>query len=197
MVGLVVAVAPAVAEAVTPVSDGIEKNVFSQAAGLAVVMLASLVNVTVRVEFAPTISGVVRVCELPLVPVAKFHSTNEVVFEQPVCAVDSALVVKPDAYVRFIGRLRAVMVTGTELVLLMLATTSPVPPGNSRFDAAGMAIAVMEMFATVPDWASPLEPLLRLTVQLVAANATAAVSTVPATTEAARTARGRRLRRSW
>jgi hypothetical protein len=197
VVGLVVAVAPAVAEAVTPVRDGIEKNVFSQAAGLAVVMLASFVNVTVRVPLAPTISGVVRVCELPVVPVAKFQSTNEVVFEQPVWAVDSALVVKPDAYVVFVGRLRAVMVTGTVLVLVIVATTSPVLPGKSKLVAAGMATAVIEMFAMVPDWASPLDPLLRLTVQFVAANATAAVSTVPATTEAARTARGRRLRRSW
>ncbi len=49
-------------------------------------------------------------------------------------------------------------------------------------------------FAIVPDWASPLEPLFRLTVQFVAANATAAVSTVPVTTDATRTARGRRLR---
>jgi hypothetical protein len=197
VVGLVVAVAPAVAEAVTPVSDGIEKNVFSQAAGLATVMLASLVNVTVRVPLAPTTSGVVRVCELPLEPVAKFQGTNEVALEQPVWAVDSALVVKPAAYVTFVGRLMAVMVTGTELVLVMVATTSPVPPGKSRFVAAGLATAVIEMLATVPDWASPLDPELRLTVQFVAANATAAVSTVPATTEAARTARGRRLRRSW
>lgn len=89
------------------------------------------------------------------------------------------------------------MVTGTVLELVMVATTSPLPPGNSRLLAAGEATAAIVTFATVPDWASPLEPPVRPTVQLVAANATAAVSTVPATTDAARTARGRRVRRSW
>lgn len=108
-----------------------------------------------------------------------------------------ALFVYPVAYVRFVGRLRAVMVTGTAFVLVMVATTSPLPPGNSKLVAAGEATAAIETFAIVPDWASPLEPLFRLTVQFVAANATAAVNTVPATTDAARTARGRRLRRSW
>lgn len=97
MAGLAVAVAPAVAEAVIPVSDGIEKNVFSHAAGLAVVILASLVKVTVSDAPAATMSGVVSVWELPLVPVAKFQMTNDVVFEQPVWAVVSALVVNPDA----------------------------------------------------------------------------------------------------
>ncbi len=62
VVGLVVAVAPAVSEAVTPVSDGSEKYAASHAAGAAAVMLASLVNVTVRLELAPITSGVVRVC---------------------------------------------------------------------------------------------------------------------------------------
>jgi hypothetical protein len=49
--GLVVAVAvPPVA--VTPVSDGIEKYVLAHAAGVAVVILASLVNVTTKGLFA-------------------------------------------------------------------------------------------------------------------------------------------------
>ena len=73
MAGLVVAVPdPPVAD--TPVIDGIEKKVFSQAAGDVVAIEASLVKVTVSglpvVAFAPTTSGVVSVCELPLVDVA-------------------------------------------------------------------------------------------------------------------------------
>ena len=44
--GLLVTV-PAPPVALTPVSDGMEKNVFSQAAGAAAVMAASLVRVTV------------------------------------------------------------------------------------------------------------------------------------------------------
>jgi hypothetical protein len=60
--------------AVTPVSEGIEKNVFSQAAGAVVAILASLVSVTVsglfELPLAPTTRAVVRECELPEVPVA-------------------------------------------------------------------------------------------------------------------------------
>lgn len=70
--GLVVAVPPA--DAVTPVNEGIEKNVSSQAAGDDIAMLASLVNVTASGlsdwPLAATVNGVVRVCELPLEPVA-------------------------------------------------------------------------------------------------------------------------------
>lgn len=70
--GLVVDVAdPPVA--VTPVSDGMEKYVPSHAAGAAAVMLASFVRVTtsglLADPLAPTVTGVVRVCELPLVAV--------------------------------------------------------------------------------------------------------------------------------
>jgi len=70
--GLVVAVA-APPVAVSPVSDGIEKNVLTHAAGEADVMLASLVSVTVRgllaCPLAATVRGVVSVWELPLVAV--------------------------------------------------------------------------------------------------------------------------------
>ena len=59
--------------AVTPVSDGMEKNEFSHAAGAAAVMLASLVNVTTKgllaAPLAPTVTALVSVCELPLVVV--------------------------------------------------------------------------------------------------------------------------------
>jgi len=70
--GLVVAVAePPVA--VIAVKAGVEKYVFSQAAGVAEVMLASLVSVTVRglldCPLAATVSALVRLCELPLVDV--------------------------------------------------------------------------------------------------------------------------------
>jgi hypothetical protein len=47
--------------------------VFAHAAGAAAVMLASLVNVTTNgllaAPLAPTVTAVVRVCELPLVDV--------------------------------------------------------------------------------------------------------------------------------
>jgi len=51
--------------ATTPVSDGIEKNVAAHAAGAAVVIDASFVNVTVSDPLAATVSAVVRVCTLP------------------------------------------------------------------------------------------------------------------------------------
>jgi hypothetical protein len=64
-------------------------------------MLASLVSVTVNglllALAAPTVRGVVRVCELPLVPVAKFHSTSLVVLEQPVWAAERPLLEYPAA----------------------------------------------------------------------------------------------------
>ena len=61
------------------------------------------------------------------------------------------------------------MVTGYALVLAMVTTTSPVPPGYSRLPAAGEATAVMLKLAMVADWPSPDEPPLRPTTQLVAA----------------------------
>jgi hypothetical protein len=71
--GLVVEVA-APPVAVTPVSDGIEKYVLAQAAGAAEVIEASLVKVTTKglfaCPFAPTVTGLVRVCDDPLVAVA-------------------------------------------------------------------------------------------------------------------------------
>ena len=61
-----------------------------------------LVRVTVRVVFEPTVSAAVRMCELPLDPVAKFHPTRLAAVLQPACGVDSALVVYP-AHVAFVG----------------------------------------------------------------------------------------------
>ena len=81
--GLVVAVA-APPLAAMPVSDGIEKNVFSHAAGAALVIDESLVKVTVNVPLAATVNGVVNVCALPDVPVEKFHRTKLVDELQPV-----------------------------------------------------------------------------------------------------------------
>ena len=70
--GLVVAVA-APPVAVTPVSDGIEKYVLTQAAGAAAVMLASFVKVTVKgllaCPLALTVRALLRVWELSLVDV--------------------------------------------------------------------------------------------------------------------------------
>jgi hypothetical protein len=87
---------PPVAE--TPVSDGREKYVLAHAAGEVVAMLASLVSVTTNgslaAPLAPTTSGVVSVCEVPLVVVAKAHVTPlGVDAMQPVWVVVSALVV--------------------------------------------------------------------------------------------------------
>ena len=97
MAGLVVEVA-APPVAVTPVNDGKEKYVLAQAAGEVDAIEASLVNVTtsglLAAPLAPTVNGVVKVCELPLVAVAKFQVTPLGVVEmQPVCVVDRALVV--------------------------------------------------------------------------------------------------------
>jgi hypothetical protein len=95
--GLVVAdAAPPVAA--TPVRDGIEKYVLAHAAGAAVVMLASLVNVTVSGLFAwplaATVIGVVSVWLLPLVAVEKFQMTLlGVAARHPACVVVRALVV--------------------------------------------------------------------------------------------------------
>jgi hypothetical protein len=70
--GLVVAVA-APPVAVSPVSDGIEKYVLTQAAGAAAVMLASFVKVTVKgllaCPLALTVRALLRVWELSLVDV--------------------------------------------------------------------------------------------------------------------------------
>jgi hypothetical protein len=90
VVGLVVGVA-APPVAVTPVSDGIEKYVASQAAGADAVIVASFVSVTMSVPEPATVRADVSVCELPLAPVAKFHVTSLVVLEQPVAAVVSVL----------------------------------------------------------------------------------------------------------
>jgi hypothetical protein len=110
---LAVAVPPVAA---TAVRDGMEKNVFSHAAGAAAVMLASFVTVTVSGllawPLAATVIGVVSVWEVPLVAVEKFQMTLLVVDEHPVWAVVRALVVNPAAIVVFVGKLKAVIVTG-------------------------------------------------------------------------------------
>ncbi len=58
---------------------------------------------------------------------------------------------KPPAWVVFVGRFTAEMVTGYELVLAMVTTTSPVPPGNNTLPGAGEATAVMLRLAMVAD----------------------------------------------
>ena len=88
MTGPVVAVA-APPVAVTPVSDGIEKYVPAQAAGAAVDMLAASLNVTVRLPFAPTVTGVVSGCDDPLLADAKLHETPLFDAVHPVFAVVS------------------------------------------------------------------------------------------------------------
>ena len=91
--GLVVAVA-VLADATTPVSEGSEKYVPSHAAGAAEVMVASLVNVTVKVPLPATVTGVASVWAVPDVEVAKFHVTPLGVVEMhPVWVVASADVV--------------------------------------------------------------------------------------------------------
>jgi hypothetical protein len=95
--GLVVAV-PVSKLALTPVSEGIEKKVLTHAAGEEDVMLESFVSVTVSGLFgdpdAATVRGAVKVCELPLVAVAKFQSTSlGVTARQPVWVALRALVV--------------------------------------------------------------------------------------------------------
>jgi hypothetical protein len=86
-------------EAAIPVSDGIEKNVASHAAGAVNAIAASLVNVTVSgllaLPLGPTVRAVVSVCALPEEPVAKVHETRLVDVEQPVWPVPRPEVVKP------------------------------------------------------------------------------------------------------
>jgi hypothetical protein len=61
--------------AVTPVRDGNEKKLSARAAGVLDAMVTSSVRLTLRLLFAPTVSGEVRVCAVPLVAVAKFQVT--------------------------------------------------------------------------------------------------------------------------
>ena len=82
-----------------PVSDGIEKNVFSQAAGAAGYIEASLVSITVKGLFAlplgPLVTALVSVGAVPDVAVEKFQMTLLVDEEQPVCAGPRFALVKP------------------------------------------------------------------------------------------------------
>jgi hypothetical protein len=98
VVGLVVAVPVPPPEAVMPVKAGMEKKVLAQASGAAWLMDAASLSVTVSgllaFPLAATVSGVVSVCELPLVVVEKLHVTSlGVEARHPVCVVLSALVV--------------------------------------------------------------------------------------------------------
>jgi len=91
LTGLDMAVAPPPLAA-TPVSDGIEKYVFSQAAGADDDIRASSVSVTVSVPSplllaAATVSGVRRVTAVPLVDVDPFQKTSDSEESQPDCAV--------------------------------------------------------------------------------------------------------------
>ena len=52
----------------------------------------------------------------------------------------------------FVGRFTAVTVTGNPFGFVILATTSPLAPGYSRFDGEGAATAVIVRLLTVPDW---------------------------------------------
>jgi len=171
--GLLVEVA-APPVAVIPVNEGIEKNVFSHAAGAVRPMLATLVSVTtsglLACPLAPTVRGVVSVWEVPLEPVEKFQVTAlGVAAKHPVWVADRALLVYPMAYVVLVGNCTAVIVTGYGLRLLIDTTTSPVPPGYNRLVAAGDATAVIVKFAMVADCPSPLEPAPSPTTQFVTA----------------------------
>ena len=157
-----------------PVNDGMEKNVSAQASGADSPMEASFVSVTVSgllaLPLAATVSGVVSVWLLPLVVVAKFHVTSlGVEATQPACVVVNAFVVYPVAYVVLVGSCMAVMVTGYGFAFAMVTTTSPLPPGESRLPAAGLATALMVTLEMVADWASPDELLDNPTIQFVAA----------------------------
>jgi hypothetical protein len=68
-----------------------------------------------------------------------------------------------------VGRLTAVKVTGKAFGFEIVNTTSPLAPGYKMLLAAGLDTAVMTRLDTVADWASPLEPPARPTVQFVAA----------------------------
>src|SRR5579863_1153601 len=75
------------------------------------------------------------------------------------------------------------MVTGNALGLLMVSTTSPLPPGYSRLAADGEATALMVRLATLPDWASPEEPEFSPTTQFDAAKAAAPAKAAPVMAE--------------
>ena len=50
---------------------------------------------------------------------------------------------------------------------VIVATTSPLAPGNSWLVADGVATAVIVRLLTVADWASAEEPAVNPTIQLV------------------------------
>ena len=67
--------------------------------------------------------------------------------------------------------------------MVIVATASPVPPGNSRFDGDGVATAEMVRFVTLADWLSAFEPEPRPTTQLVAAYAPPPANSAPIAAE--------------
>ena len=130
--GLVVDVA-APPVAVTPVSDGIEKYVLTHAAGAAAVMLASLVSVTTNGLLAAPASADrqwggqgmgASARRGRIVPdhIASRRRTSCLGRVQRV-------VVYPAAYVVLVGSCTALIVTGYGLLLAIVTTTSPLPPG--------------------------------------------------------------------
>ena len=103
--------------AVMPVKAGMEKKVLAHAAGEVDDMRASLVSVTTSGLFAAPLAPTVtppagKAWGLPLVVVAKFQVTPLVVVLHPVCAVLSALVVNPPAWVVLVGRFTDEIDTG-------------------------------------------------------------------------------------
>jgi hypothetical protein len=188
VVGLVVAVPVPPPVAVMPINAGMEKNVLAHASGAAEVMSASSLSVTVSgllaLPLAATVIGVVSVCVLPLVAVAKFHPTSlGVVARHPAWVVVNALEVYPVAYVVLVGSCTAVIVTGKSLALMMLTTTSPLSPGSRRSPGAVLDTALMVSLEMVADWASPEELLVNPTTQFVTPYAATPTTTMPSVSE--------------
>lgn len=92
------------------------------------------------------------------------------------------------------GRSTADRVTGNEFGLVIVATTSPDPPGYSWFDADGVATAVMVRLVTVADWPSPEDPALSPTTQLVTPYAAPPTMAIPASVDTTLMATDRRLK---
>jgi hypothetical protein len=85
-------------EAITPARGGIEKYVPAQARGAEGPICAAPLSVTTNGLFsaplAPTVIGVVKVCELAYVDVAKLHETSlGVSARHPVRGASSVLLV--------------------------------------------------------------------------------------------------------
>jgi hypothetical protein len=88
--------------------------------------------------------------------------------------------VYPFAYTVFAGRFTPVTVTGKEFGLVIVATTSPEPPGKSWLVAEGVATAVIVRLLTVADCPSPEDPAFNPTTQLVTPYAAPPTIAIPA-----------------